>query len=253
MDFLKKALRISDFGCPLPENCSFHWATAADWDRLALPGEEIFIQKAVLKRQREFRAGRNTARHCFNDLLESKILSKNKRFLLERPIGVGESREPIWPESVVGSISHAQFECHDSHSAQEFCAVVVASQKRIRSIGIDVERVEHLAPDSLDLIVTPNEWRRSKEHCWPRYWPKYLFAVKESFYKCLYPLTGLYLDFLEAEFHLSAIKENPGLYEAHLIAINSKDFELDQSLQSKFKGYVYGDASAIRAAFWLEH
>ena len=237
---------LSDFGCPLPSQAVFRWAAAQDWDRKASDEEEVFIQKAVLKRQREFRAGRNTARCCF-DILEVGGSPK----LQADSVGVGESREPLWPDSVVGSITHTQFECHDSHSAQEYCGVVVSATRDIRSIGIDIERVEHLSPDSLDLVVTPSEWRRAKENCWPTYWPKYLFAAKESFYKCFYPLTGVYLDFLEAEFHLTAIQSMPGVYQVEVVSVSSDHSLFAEDTLKRAKGFVSGDKSLIRAAFWL--
>lgn len=245
-------IQSSDFGCPLPQQAMFRWASSRDWDSKAADEEEVFIRKAVLKRQREFRAGRNAARKCFKALEEAGQLVEAEGKLSRDSVGVGESREPLWPESVTGSITHTQFECYDSHSAQEYCGVVVVPQCEIQAIGIDIERVEHLSPDSLDLIVTANEWRRAKENCWPTYWPKYLFAAKESFYKCFFPLTGAYLDFLEADFHLHAIKSMPGIYQIEVVGIES-DHEVfkDQPLKN-VRGFVSGDKSLIKAAFWLE-
>lgn len=242
----------TDFGCPLPAQAVFYWSNPQDWDRRALDEEEQWIKTSVLKRQREFRAGRNTARRCIAKLTTSGASSTNYQHLTRKPISVGDSREPLWPKGIVGSISHSQFESHDSHSAREFCGVVVAFEKHIKSIGIDIERIEHLSADSLDLIITQNEWQRAKEHCWPTYWPKYIFAAKESFYKCCYPLTGAYLDFLEADFHLKAVKSLPGVYEVEVVSIDSREIQFSQQELLKYKGYVYGDHEVIRAVFWLE-
>jgi len=242
--------KLSAFGCPLPPTAILRWSDAQDWDQPALADEEVFCRKAVLKRQREFRAGRNTARKCFQELAIAQSMPISPT--LNWSIGVGQSREPIWPKLFTGSISHTQFQCDSAQTNQEHCAVVVAPLAHVVSIGIDIERVEHLSQDSLDLIVTPSEWRRSREYCWPTYWPKFLFAAKESFYKCLFPMTGAYIDFLEADFHLSAVAQYPGLYQVDVIAIQSTEFKLPIEQLLGLKGYVCCDDALIKAAFWIE-
>lgn len=252
---LPQDVTLGEFGCPLPSQSICYWSNADDWDQQATDEEEVFIERAVLKRQREFRAGRNTARRCIRSLIKQKQMSGTQIEAstqdLFRCIAMGDSREPIWPDDLSGSITHTQFECHDSQSAQEYCAAVVAFKSDILSIGIDIERIEHLSPDSLALIVTANEWRRSKEYCWPTYWPKFLFAAKESLYKCLFPLTGAYVDFLEADLQLRAVQAVPGLYQVIIETLEPAECELPEEHSPNLRGFVFGDRSLVRAAFWI--
>jgi 4'-phosphopantetheinyl transferase EntD len=80
------------------------------------------------------------------------------------PILRGEDRAPIWPPGFVGSISHTDM----------WCAAAVARTEDVRAIGIDLEPATPL-----------------KQALWRR--------VKESVYKCQYPLTNEFLGFHAVE------------------------------------------------------
>lgn len=81
------------------------------------------LESAIDKRQREYLAGRISARHVLTHLLGSAIS--------EGEIAADDDDVPRWPEGVVGSISHG--------AGFGFAAVVAAD--RYRGLGVDVERV----------------------------------------------------------------------------------------------------------------
>ena len=100
--------------------------------------------------------------------------------ILDFPVQVAVNREPLWPQSLVGSITHAE----------GFSAAVVAQRRMILAIGIDCERADYVTPDVWDLICTPTEsiWRASLSLDERIAAAALLFAAKEAFYKCQYPL-----------------------------------------------------------------
>lgn len=131
--------------------------------------EERFVSRAVPRRQREFIAGRLCAH-----------VGLSRIGAPEGPILVGADRSPCWPMGYCGSISH----CAD------FCAAAVASRKHYRSIGIDVEAGEDLNDSLISLVCTARE--RALLECIGSARggavAKDLFSIKESVFKCDYPI-----------------------------------------------------------------
>jgi enterobactin synthetase component D / holo-[acyl-carrier protein] synthase len=142
--------------------------------------EESHLGRAIPKREREFRSGRTAARKCLLEL-----------GMEPGPILIGKKREPVWPDNCVGTISHCG----------NFCLVMLSPSPGTLSLGADIE---HLG--------------RVKAHLWPRLFTvkekTYLlsldsretdraatamFSAKEAFFKLQHPLTGLWLEFLDAE------------------------------------------------------
>ncbi len=92
----------------------------------------------------------------------------------------------MWPEGIVGSISH-----------DPCIAVAAAARERdFAALGIDVEPSEPLPPDLLDLIATPRERAEVAENSLEA---RLLFAAKEAVYKAVYPLDRTFLDFQDVE------------------------------------------------------
>ena len=139
--------------------------------------ERRAVADAVPSRQREFALGRWCARRALAQL-----------GLDTPPIPVGERRAPVWPVGVVGSITHCA----------GFVGAVVARADRLRSIGFDAERSDPLAEDLIPLVCTAREmeWLRSRSSS-DVDWAKVIFSAKESIHKCIWPLCGMTLDFLD--------------------------------------------------------
>src|SRR5450631_826261 len=140
------------------------------------PAEADCLGRAVNKRIREFAAGRLCARRA---LAEFNIV--------DFPIIVAKDRQPVWPTSLVGSITHTA----------GLAAAVAAAKDVIAAIGIDCEVVEAVGVDIWPTICVPTEttWVQSLPQDMQRAAVAFLFSAKEAFYKCQYPLTGEWLDF----------------------------------------------------------
>jgi 4'-phosphopantetheinyl transferase EntD len=153
-------------GSLLPE--SVHTVTAAeDADPPPLlPDEERCVRRAVKKRRREFAAGRACARKALEFF-----------GIYNEPLLVGPDRAPVWPASIVGSITHCD----------GFVAAAVARRGLIQGIGVDVERSHPLDPEVAKLICSPQEreWSRGVASPESIDWPKVIFSAKEAAYKCL--------------------------------------------------------------------
>jgi 4'-phosphopantetheinyl transferase EntD len=164
-----------------------------------LPSEaELLGPRTVGKRREEFTAGRTCAREALA-LLGVPCM----------PILRGKQNEPLWPEGVVGSITHCK----------GYCAAAVASLDWCGGIGIDAEPNESLPLGVLKLIARQREqdWilnANEEEICWDRL----LFSIKESLYKVWYPLERCWLDFDQAE-----VTIDPGMrtFKAALLCATS--------------------------------
>jgi len=174
---------VRELGGLFPQGVLVEVATPEMWDGPLYPEEEISIRNAVSKRRREFAAGRNCARRALASL-----------GIPARPLPMGNDREVLWPDGIVGSISH----CDD------LCAVAVARRESAAGIGLDIERGVPLEPGLVALICTPAEQVRLKDlpSRLGAPWSTMVFTAKESVYKCVFPLVRTFLEFSDVEVDL---------------------------------------------------
>jgi len=150
-----------------------------------MPEEELVIARSVFKRRREFAAGRQCARTALA-----------RMGIQDFPLLSGSRREPLWPEGVVGSISH-------SDSA---CVAAVASAEHYRGIGVDLESDEPLSADLVRAVCCPDEVRclTDTPGLDPMVVARIVFCAKESVYKCQFPTTRAFLDFYDVSIRLDS-------------------------------------------------
>lgn len=166
---------------------------AGDPDAL-YPDEARHVQKAVRKRAQEFAAGRLCAR-----LLLKEFGIQN--FAIE----VGAHRQPLWPNGLVGSITHTT----------GFCAAVAAPKKNLSSLGIDSEITGSVRRELWRGICTPAEtaWLRSLPGVEQLAAATLIFSAKEAFYKCQFPLTQERLGFHDVAVELPAWGDKRGAFK----------------------------------------
>lgn len=169
----------------LPAQISLVKATSSMWCSPVFSEEETLIEHALEKRKKEFRAGRNSAH-----------LAMRRLGLKAVPIMRGQHREPLWPEGIVGSLSHTENYC---------VAVCSRLNAGIRLLGVDVERNLPLG-DGLDSYVhSESEWALLESlGDLPQ---RIIFSAKESIFKCMYPLLGRYFGFRDVELSLDPITQ----------------------------------------------
>ena len=134
-----------------------------------LPEEKPLVARAVESRQREFATGRVLAR---------RLLRRSGR--PDGPLLRDEDRVPIWPEGIVGSVTHCA----------GLCLVAIAPSRAQRGIGLDVEPDEAVKEGVARVVC------RGEEHDWvnaaadidaQRRRVKLIFSIKEATYKAFYP------------------------------------------------------------------
>jgi 4'-phosphopantetheinyl transferase EntD len=145
-----------------------------------LPEELVSFQKSVRQVRRQSGAARNVAR----SLLEGLGFS---RAALPRSV----SGSPIWPLGIVGSLSHDE----------TVAVAAIARTEHYSALGIDIEPAVPLPPDLARLVATPKECGRYPVSVTES---RILFVIKESIYKALNPIDGLFLDFQDIEIDLNA-------------------------------------------------
>lgn len=173
----------------LPENSAWAWSADPDDADDLFPEEIEAAERMAPVRLRSYRHGRSCARRALNDLQSREV-----------GIPMGSAREPVWPDGIVGSISH----CDD------IAVAVVAGADHYAGIGIDIEACGGLESDLARLIATPGEISDFNLKSQPND-GRLLFAVKESIYKCIWPGLRRFVDFQEVVVRLET---DSGLFTA---------------------------------------
>jgi 4'-phosphopantetheinyl transferase EntD len=174
---------------------------------LLLPAETQYLRKAVLKRAQEFAAGRLCARRLLAEFGISDF-----------PIEVADDRQPVWPDALVGSITHTD----------GLCAAVVAPRTCLRAVGLDSEAAGRVKPELWPSICVPSEidWLQAQPQPEQSSAASLIFSAKEAFYKCQYSL----------------VRERIGFHDVRVEVLGrvafGGDFEIHATRQIAFAKYA---------------
>lgn len=176
------------------------------------PAEEAYLARAVEQRRREFASGRDCARTAMRTL-----------GIAAQAVPAGADRAPIWPEEMVGSISHCDGLCG---------AVVARKADGFRSLGLDIEPAEPLEDDLMDTICNEQEviWLETLPDPRRGLMARAIFSAKETVYKTQYPLTGLLIDFHAVSIQLDLATAS---FAARFHA-DASPFHVGERLQGRF-------------------
>jgi 4'-phosphopantetheinyl transferase EntD len=144
------------------------------------PEELAALGRAVEKRRREF----ITARACARGALA-------RLGVAPCAIASGERGQPLWPEGVVGSITHC--------AGYRACALARAAQ--VMGVGIDAEPHAPLPEGVLGQVARAEERPRLVQLARAEpavHWDRLLFCAKEAVYKVWFPLAACWLGFEDA-------------------------------------------------------
>jgi 4'-phosphopantetheinyl transferase EntD len=142
------------------------------------PVEAATVGRAVDSRLREFATGRACARRAMAEL-----------GLPVRGVARGDNREPVWPEDVVGSITHTK----------GYCGAALALKSAGVTLGIDCEPDGPLPRGVLERVSTEAERAQLASLPDGVNWGRLLFSAKESVYKALWPVVREWIGFSDAE------------------------------------------------------
>jgi len=142
-----------------------------------LPEERDFVARACDKRVGDFATGRQCARRALEAL-----------GIPPGPIAMAASRAPLWPDGVVGSITHTD----------GYTAAIVARRRDFVGIGVDSQHMRpgRITPGMARLILRPEEFdlvaddRDRRLHL--------IFSAKEALYKTLNPVVERFFGFESA-------------------------------------------------------
>ncbi len=191
------------------------WASAdADADPPALhPDEEALASAMAPARRREFAGGRACAHRALAALGAG-----------DGPVLRGERRMPVWPNGVVGAITHGA----------GFCAAAVARRSAFAGVGLDAERLRPLSPRVLERIAGDAErsaLARLPDHP-AEWWGAVVFSAKESLYKAYFPSTRVFLAFRDAEI---ALDPAAGAFAARLVRADAPDAAGRRAFEGRFE------------------
>lgn len=182
------------------------------------------LKTAAKKRLAEYVAGRIAARQALQQLGCN-----------HGAVGRADDGRPLWPVSVIGSISH--------HSNRACCAVAFDACHTV--LGIDIEHYmsAELALSSQALILQPKEQLFVQHLTRPEQNKQSMltleqavslfFSAKESLYKALYPGVLTYFDFLDAS--LRELNNSNGYFSIGL----DVDLNNDYKKESTYHGFFY--------------
>jgi 4'-phosphopantetheinyl transferase EntD len=161
-----------------------------------LPDEWQSHRTAVPKRMQEFAAGRACAHRLLAEF-----------GVVDFSIKAAPDRQPLWPPTLVGSITHTT----------GFCAAVVAPKKVLGSVGIDSEIRGSVKPELWRSICTASEtaWLHLLPDAEQALAATLIFSAKEAFYKCQYPLVAERLSFHDVSIQIGDWDIPEGEFKIH--------------------------------------
>jgi 4'-phosphopantetheinyl transferase EntD len=192
------------------------------------PAEADYVRSAVPKRVREFAAGRMCARQAMGRYGISQFVLR-----------AAADRQPLWPDTLVGSISHTT----------GFCVAVVGRKADWLALGLDTEVVGAPPEEVWSTICGPGDiaWCNALPPDGRAAAVTLVFAAKEAFYKCQYPLTGEWLDFHD----LSVVPSEWGPEEGTFLVQQTRPLAVTQFVSAPLEGrYAFHDG-LITAGFGL--
>lgn len=143
------------------------------------PDEIAGMEQAVVKRRKEFVAGRICARLALDRLgVPTGLLRK-------LPDGA-----IAWPEGIAGSVSHSE----------TWSGAAVVRLSDAAGIGLDIEDAARVEPNLWRRILTPEEraWLDRMPPAETRQWASMIFSAKEALYKCIAALVKGRIGFMDA-------------------------------------------------------
>ena len=135
------------------------------------------FENSVIKRRAEFLCGRITAKKAL-----SEFSSSNHQII------VGNGREPIFPKTIIGSITHS--------NQTALCAL--ASSSKLKYLGIDLEpKIDQVIVTQIEQQIISLKERHVIEDCGLDFGTAFtlVFSAKESLFKALYPQVSEFFDF----------------------------------------------------------
>ena len=142
-------------------------------DDALLPEEAKLVAGAERSRCFAFASGRHAAHVALRELGFPRLAVPRR------------GRMPVWPEGLVGSITHSR----------SLAVAVVGRRCHHIGIGVDIEPQDRVTSRVGERVLTAGERNELREAAWRTG----LFSAKESVFKAVNPIVGEYLAFRDVE------------------------------------------------------
>lgn len=192
----------------LPSGVLLEVAPVKDHLNDLLPEERALVEAAVASRRFEFSSARCLARRLLTDLGAK-----------QQPLLPNADRSPIWPQGVIGSLSHSR----------RFCATAVARPEShvaagLLGIGVDLEDMRPLRTPLFAELLTERELQQLDPHASQEQQANHVlatFSIKEAVYKAMSPINndGLAFHDVEIQFEPDVFRD-PCLKKATIIRLD---------------------------------
>jgi enterobactin synthetase component D len=152
-------------------------------------------------------------------------------------VGRGPEGEPLWPTGLTGSITHKD----------DFYWAAVARTSDALSIGIDAERIidSERAERIAGAILLPEEHLVGGETLPTRVRVSLVFSIKESIFKCLYPI--VHTRFYYSAVAITELSLEAGTFRASIVDGLSAAFHPRRTLE----GRSTTGPGGVHTAVWL--
>lgn len=185
------------------------------------PEEREQVEGALASRRAEYSTGRFLANRALG------------RLGIEGEPIVASGRRPIWPERIVGSITHSR----------DYGIAVVAERSQFAGLGVDLELETRVTEKTAPRTMTERE-RADVGVAWPPFPLTANFSAKEAVFKAVNPIVGLMIGFKEVEI---VWHEKEGGFRASYIGPNPENAVMERG-----RGAIFSVADHIGALFWIE-
>tara|TARA_Y100001970_G_C14178521_1_gene828463 strand:+ start:855 stop:1523 length:669 start_codon:yes stop_codon:yes gene_type:complete len=133
------------------------------------------------KRKNEFVLGRKVAHLALKKFkLDSEPILRNNK-----------TREPCWPESFCGSITHSG----------NLAAAAVGMNKDVSGVGIDLEQLDRKINFNISKFICVDKelnWLKQQQPEQANFNLRIIFSAKESIFKCFFPISKKIIKFKDA-------------------------------------------------------
>jgi len=184
--------------------------------------ERQHIGHAVESRQLAYSTGRYLAKRALAEL-DVPVES----------IPTHPSRRPVWPEGIVGSITHSR----------RYAIAIVCGCAGLAGVGVDLELAGRVTGDIAESVMTEAECE-ARLGDWPPSAYTANFSAKEAVFKAVNPIVGLMVGFREVEIHWLAGER---AFTASYIGPNRENAVIDGG-----RGAVFVLDGHVGALFWIE-
>lgn len=163
--------------------------------------QEALSGKEVANRRAEFVSGRAAANRAMRQL----------GIQVPDPVAQGKLGEPVWPDGLVGSITHSF----------PWTIAVVGRSKDLAALGIDLENISRLSVEDISReICTGRELSWVQAFKDPQIALAMIFSSKEALFKALSPKSQRRFDFKDVE--LSWVPEKRYFSAELLVNLNEQ-------------------------------